>query len=56
MTYQEFNHIYFKFTQDKKGVRPYDSIQTTGYELKEFLDFAIEKHLASETQQQMHIF
>lgn len=42
MTYQEFNHIYYKFTKKHKGIRPMDKITTNGYELKEFLEFAME--------------
>ncbi len=41
MTYQEFNHIYFKFTKNRKGIRPMDRITTNGYELKEFVEFAM---------------
>ncbi len=56
MTYQEFNHIYFKFTKNSKGIKPQDRIQTTGYELKEFLDYAIEKHLNSQSNHQLSAF
>jgi hypothetical protein len=45
MTYQEFNHIYYKFTKNKKGIKPNDSIKTNGYELKEFVEFALQKAL-----------
>ena len=43
MTYQEFNNIYYLFTNNKKGIRPYDQLKTTGDELKEFVEFAIHK-------------
>lgn len=56
MTYQEFNHIYFKFTKNEKGIRPQDRIHTTGYELKEFLDYAIEKYHESQIQNQLAAF
>lgn len=41
MTYQEFNHIYYKFTKSNKGIKPMDRITTNGYELKEFVEFAM---------------
>ena len=41
MTYQEFNHIYYKFTNSSKGIKPMDRITTNGYELKEFVEFAM---------------
>ncbi len=43
MTYQEFNHIYYSYTKSKRGIRPMDQITTNGYELKEFLEFALKK-------------
>ncbi len=42
MTHQDFNHIYFKFTGNKKGIKPSDYIKTSGKELKEFVEFALE--------------
>ena len=54
MTYQEFNHIYYKFTQSPKGIKPMDKITTNGYELKEFVEFAI-KNLKRDQDQQMLI-
>lgn len=47
MTHQDFNHIYYKFTGVKEGVKPYDNIKTTGEELKEFLEFAMKMNLHS---------
>lgn len=51
MTYQEFNHIYYKFTQSRRGIKPMDKITTSGYELKEFVEFAL-KNLNRERSQQ----
>ena len=51
MTYQEFNHIYYKFTQSSKGIRPMDRITTSGYELKEFVEFAMQNVRDSQSQQ-----
>ncbi len=52
MTYQDFNHIYYKFTGNEKGIRPTDSIQTSGQELKEFVEFALKvKFLAADNDQ-----
>ncbi|MEQ6125219.1 hypothetical protein AAON49_13510 [Pseudotenacibaculum sp. MALMAid0570] len=42
MTHQDFNHIYYKFTGNKRGIKPSDSLKTTGEELKDFLEFAID--------------
>ncbi len=42
MTHQDFNHIYFKFTGNKKGIRPYQRISTTADEIKEFIELAIK--------------
>ena len=56
MTYQEFNHIYYKFTKNNRGIRPQDRIQTTGYELKEFLDYAIKKHEENHRYSQVNLF
>ncbi len=50
MTYQEFNHIYYKFTQSSKGIKPMDKITTSGYELKEFVEFAIRKTTPQDNQ------
>ena len=44
---QDFNHLYVKFTNNKKGIRLRDRINTSGGELKEFLEFAIRQALAS---------
>ncbi len=52
MTYQEFNHIYYIFTQNPKGIKPMDKITTNGYELKEFVEFAIKK-LSEDKNSQM---
>lgn len=51
MTYQEFNHIYYKFTKSDKGIKPFDSIKTNGYELKEFVEFAMQKTAEQQNQQ-----
>jgi len=45
MTEQEFNHIYFKYTGNKKGIKPMDKIHTTGYELREFLEFGLDLYV-----------
>ena len=45
MTHQEFNNIYYQFTSDEKGIKPYDTLKTSGYELKEFVEFAVKKTL-----------
>ncbi|MFY0629809.1 MAG: hypothetical protein JXR05_05470 [Flavobacteriaceae bacterium] len=41
MTHQDFNHIYFKFTGNKQGIKPKDAIRTSGEELKEFAEFVL---------------
>lgn len=51
MTYQEFNHIYYKFTQSPKGIKPMDQITTNGYELKEFVEFALQKSISDKNSQ-----
>lgn len=51
MTYQEFNHIYYKFTKSNKGIKPMDKITTNGYELKEFIEFAMHNIRESRNQQ-----
>jgi hypothetical protein len=51
MTYQDFNHIYYTFTKNEKGIRPYDKITTTGDELKEFLEHAMRKINTTSTNQ-----
>ena len=38
MTHQDFNHIYYKFTGNKHGIKPSDQLSTTGQELKEFVE------------------
>ena len=43
MTYQDFNHIYYTFTRNKRGVKPYDKLTMTGDELKSFLEHGIKK-------------
>jgi hypothetical protein len=43
MTHQDFNHLYYQFTGNKKGVRPYDRLSTTGQELKDFVEFALRQ-------------
>ncbi len=57
MTYQEFNNIYYLFTKEKRGVKPWDRLNTTGDELKEFVEFAIKKlqNDADRNQTQMHL-
>ncbi|MBL4604587.1 MAG: hypothetical protein JKY02_02680 [Flavobacteriaceae bacterium] len=42
MTHQDFNHIYFKFTGNNKGIKPKDFIKTSGKELKEFVEFVLK--------------
>ena len=44
MTHQEFNYIFYKYSSNKKGIKLKDKLILTGYELKDFLDFAIEQH------------
>jgi len=58
MTHQEFNHIYYLFTNNEKGIKPYDKLKTTGYELKEFVEFAVNRVLRDSStsyQTQMHL-
>ncbi len=55
MTYQEFNHIYYTFTNNEKGIKPQDQIRTTGYELKEFLEHAIDKHYETLSKGQLKL-
>ncbi|MEQ6124969.1 hypothetical protein AAON49_12240 [Pseudotenacibaculum sp. MALMAid0570] len=42
MTNQEFNHIFNKYTKNKNGIKLKDKIVLTGYELKDFVGFAID--------------
>ena len=56
MTYQEFNNIYYLFTNNKKGIKPYDRLKTTGDELKEFLEFAINKLQNEADRNQTQLF
>jgi hypothetical protein len=43
MTQQDFNHIFYKFTGDKKGIKPSDHLSTTGKELKDFVEFVLKQ-------------
>jgi hypothetical protein len=52
MTHQDFNHIFYKFTGNKRGVRPEDHLSTTGKELKDFVEFVL-KHNKSHAQEIM---
>ena len=52
MTYQEFNHIYYKFTKSPQGIKPMDKVTTNGFELKQFVEFALE-NLSQDRNQQM---
>lgn len=54
MTHQEFNNIYYLFTKNEKGIKPTDVIKTNGSELKEFVEFALNK-LNDSKQYQMDI-
>lgn len=54
MTYQDFNNIYYTFTKNKKGIRPYDQITTTGSELKEFIEHAIKK-MSNKDQMKLNV-
>lgn len=42
LTYQEFNHIFYKYTNQKRGVRYTNRYTLTGEELKEFVEHAIK--------------
>lgn len=42
MTHQDFNHIYVRFTGNKKGVKYHERITTSAEELKEFVEFALK--------------
>ncbi|MBL4605465.1 MAG: hypothetical protein JKY02_07365 [Flavobacteriaceae bacterium] len=54
MTHQDFNNMYYTFTNDKKGVRYNSRIFISGNELKEFVEYAIKLHLNNaESQQSM---
>jgi len=50
MTHQDFNHIFYQFTGSKKGVKPTDQLTTTGKELKEFIEFALEKNSLKQSE------
>lgn len=55
MTHQEFNYLYYKFTKNKKGIKPYDRISTTGCELKEFLEYSIKEiHFIKQQQAELN--
>ena len=54
MTYQDFNNIYYTFTKSKKGIKPYDRITTTGFELKEFVEHALQKVNANIDQRKLN--
>lgn len=56
MTYQEFNNIYYLFTKNKRGIRPWEQLRTTGDELKEFIEFAIKKIKDEADLEQTKIF
>ncbi len=56
MTHQEFNNIYYSFTGNERGIKPYDRLKTTGYELKEFVEFAIKKLHNDSTRHQTQMF
>lgn len=43
MTHQDFNTIFYRFTGNKRGIRPTDHLKTTGEELKDFVEFAIQQ-------------
>ena len=45
MTHQDFNHFYFKFTGNKKGIRLSDRLCMTGYDLKEFIAMIIDSEV-----------
>lgn len=51
MTHQDFNHIYVKFTGNKKGIKSYDSIKTTGEELKDFVEFALKAKTSKKAKE-----
>ena len=44
MTHQEFNHIYYTYTKDEKGLRYTSKFTLTGEELKDFVEHAIVCH------------
>ena len=56
MTHQEFNNIYYSFTGNERGIKPYDRLKTTGYELKEFLEFAMKKLQRDSSNNQVQMF
>lgn len=43
MTHQNFNNIFVTFTKNKRGIRLHEKFLISGYELKEFLEYALEK-------------
>ena len=55
MTYQDFNNIYYTFTNDVKGIKPNEKITTTGYELKEFIEHAIHKAVNKNDQISLNV-
>ncbi|MFY0629585.1 MAG: hypothetical protein JXR05_04335 [Flavobacteriaceae bacterium] len=52
MTHQDFNHIYVKFTGNKKGIKSSQHITTTAEELKEFVEFALKTNSLLSNQKQ----
>lgn len=50
MTQQDFNHIFYKFTGNKGGIRPTDQLSTTGKELKDFIEFALKQQVPTSSE------
>ena len=48
MTYQDFNYLFCKFTNSKKGIGYSEKISVSGIELKEFIDFAMAEFSTNE--------
>ena len=51
MTHQEFNNIYYQYTNSERGIRPYDRLRMRGDELQEFVEFAVQKILINRSNQ-----
>ena len=50
MTQLDINHIFYKFTGNKRGIKPSDRLSTTGQELKDFAEFVLQQTTLHSTE------